>query len=124
MPPNAAPHDHRAMRIAILLAVAASALAGVAQTARAATPRVLQVVATGWSVEIDPTTVGLEVYTLQVHNLGQTPVRVRMPGKFSVIVPANGWKFPVVDFRRAGSYRVEASVGRGQPIVGVVSAKR
>lgn len=111
----------RRARVVVLAAVALSALAG---TARAATPRVLQVVATGYSVEIAPTTIGTEEYTLQVHNLAATPVRVRMPGKFAVVVPANGWKFPVVDFKRPGSYRVETSVGRSRPIVGVVSVNR
>ena len=64
---------------------------------------------TGYGIDVSPASIGPEEYTVQVHNLSQYPVKVRLQGGFTVGVPPNGWVFPVVHLR-VGTHRIVAVV--------------
>lgn len=100
--------------------VAAAVLALAAPAAQGGSPRVLGVVTTGFGIEISPASVGAQEYTVQVHNLTQYTVKVRMQHGFTVVVPPNGWVFPVVHFH-AGTYQVVALAPRHQRWITSVS---
>jgi hypothetical protein len=96
------------MRVAVALAAAVLALAATA--AQGATPRVLTIITMGYGIDVSPGSVGAEEYTVQVHNIAQDTVKVRLQRGFTVVVPPNGWAFPVVHFR-VGTYQILA-IGR------------
>lgn len=100
----------RLCTIAALAAVASPVGAATAArpTSARTTPKVLHVVATGYSIALTPTEVGAARYTVQVHNIGQYAVRVTMGGEFSVLVPRGGWQFRDVLFKAGKTYKIHA----------------
>ena len=103
------------MRVLAALTACVSMLvvAAPATPAPPQSPNVLRVLATGFSIVADPTSVALGRYTVQVHNIGAQPVRVTIGKTVDVVVPENGWRFVQVRFARPGSYSVRARSAAG-----------
>jgi hypothetical protein len=97
--------DDCAMRALLVLAAAVFALA--APAAQSASPRALGILMTGYGIDVSPSSIGPEEYTVQVHNIGQYAVKVRLQGGFALVVPPNGWAFPVVHLR-VGTHQIVA----------------
>ena len=104
----------------VLPAIAAAVVALAAPAAQSATPRALGILTTGSGLDISPASVGPYQYTVQIHNIGQYPMRVRMLRTFTVLVPAGGWAFRVVHFR-VGTYQVMAAASHQKPWISSVS---
>ena len=91
-------------------------------TAARLSPKVLGIVATGFNPEVEPDTVGLDRYTVQFHNIGETAVRITIGRLVSVLVPANGWQFRDVVFTRPQNYQVVVK-GPGTSSIATISAQ-
>lgn len=71
-------------------------------------PKVLFIEANDAGLELTPTQVGAARYTVQMHNIGQYAVRIRLGRTIDVLVPPGGWRFRSILFRPATTYTVRA----------------
>ena len=108
------------VRTAGCCAVALAALVASAPAA-ATSPRVLGVLVTGTSIEVEPGSVEPELYTVQLHNIGQYAVRVRIGKSIDVVLPPNGWRFRDIRFVGGRTYAIRV-VGNGGSWLGSVQA--
>jgi hypothetical protein len=106
--------------VAVWLVVALSALA-VAGAAAGGSPRVLGVLVTGTSIDVEPASVDSELYTVQMHNIGQYTVHVRIGKTVDVVVPPNGWRFRDLRFVSGKTYAIRV-VGPAGAWLGAVHA--